>query len=54
LRLRPTGLDRDAVEVIAKRFGRLGGGGLDISADGKRLLVFNSGNRVIVVLKKKR
>jgi len=27
---------------------------LDISADGKRLLVCNSGNRVIVVLKKKR
>jgi len=54
LRLRPTGLDRDAVEVIAKRLGRLGGGGLDISADGKRLLVCNSGNRVIVVLKKKR
>jgi hypothetical protein len=53
LRLTRTGLDAYAVQVVATHFGKLSACGIGFSADGKRLVITDRGNRVIVVLKKK-
>jgi sugar lactone lactonase YvrE len=40
------------VRVLARNFGRVGPNGLAFAADGRRLVLTDSGNRVIVVLKR--
>ena len=52
LRLRPAGPDAYAVEPLADRFGRLGLFGVQVTADGRRLVITDSGNRAIIVLKR--
>lgn len=52
LHLRPAGPDRYDARVVAQNFGRVGLNGLAFTPDGKRLVLTDSGNRVIVVLKR--
>jgi hypothetical protein len=53
LRLRLTKPDTYAVEIIAERFGKLSPNGLAFSADGKRMVITDRGNRAIVLLRRK-
>jgi serine/threonine protein kinase len=53
LRLRLTAQDQYDVEVIAHSFGKLRFCGVGISQDGQRLIVTDTGNRVVIVLKRK-
>ena len=50
VRLRLTAPDHYEVEVVAERFGRLSICGVSLSMDGKRMIVTDKGNRVILVL----
>ncbi len=52
LRLRQVGPDRYEVRIVARNFGRLGLDGLAFTPDGRRLVLTDSGHRVIVVLKR--
>ena len=52
LRLRLAGPDRYEVQVVARNFGRIGPNGLAFAPDGRRLVLTDTGNRVIVVLKR--
>ncbi len=52
LRLRRVGPDRFDGEVAAQNFGRLAPNGLAFTPDGRRLVLTDSGHRVIVVLKR--
>ena len=52
LRLRRLGPDRYDVEVVARNFGRLAPNGLAFAPDGRRLVLTDTGNRVIVILKR--
>jgi sugar lactone lactonase YvrE len=52
LHLRFVGPDRYEVRVLARNFGRIGPNGLAFAPDGRRLVLTDSGNRVIVVLKR--
>ncbi len=53
VRLIPTGPDRYRVEVFADRFNKLSDAGIAFSTDGKRMIITDSGNRAIVVLRRK-
>lgn len=52
LRLRAVGPDRYDVEVVAQNFGRIAVNGIAFAPDGRRLVLTDTGNRVIVVLKR--
>jgi DNA-binding beta-propeller fold protein YncE len=52
LRLIPTGSDHYHVEVFASGFNKLSDAGIAFSYDGKRMIITDSGNRAIVVLKR--
>jgi serine/threonine protein kinase len=53
LRLSRTGPDAYTVQAMATHFGKLSACGIGFSADGKRLVLTDRGNRVMVVLKKR-
>ncbi len=53
LRLTPAGPDRYTVTPLVTRLGKADRGGIAFSYDGKRMILTDSGNRVIVVLKRK-
>ncbi len=52
LRLTPAGPDRYTVTPVVTRLGKADRGGIAFSTDGKRMILTDSGNRVIVVLKR--
>ena len=53
VRLRLTAPDQYAVELVAERFGRLSTCGVALSMDGKRMILTDTGNRVIIVLQRR-
>jgi hypothetical protein len=53
LRLTRTGPEAYAVKEVATHFGKLSACGIGFSADGRRLVLTDRGNRVIVVLRRR-